>query len=423
MNYFPEYFQKVLTKAEKFMQLGKELYDDTIFALGYQMGNAFAEANSSSPTQQDTHPLLSSNHNTVKNSKKTAFQFTNKELLKMPKDLRKLINSGKIKMHRRQRENGTYEIRCTYNKTPITGSGKTISAAKERFLENLIAKFSHSGIISKKFTYFNDFAELWFETVKKPTVKPNTYKSELSTYQVHIKPYFENIKLKDATPLFIQPLFNSLFQKGITRGSDLTKLLLTQIFNAACSENLIESNPMQYVRVLKYEAQKGKALSYQEESDLLNQLLDPIDRLAIGLLLYTGIRRGELPSLYIKDGFVVVKNSKRKLNQRDSFRKIPITPMLSPYLIGITEQKLYTATHIAPSTLDNHFKSKSPNHHLHELRHTFITRCQECGVPREVVSVWAGHAADRTMTSLVYTHFSHEFMQEQAQKVNYTAKL
>lgn len=79
MNYFPEYFQKVLTKAEKFMQLGKELYDDTIFALGYQMGSTFAEADFSSPIQQDAPPLLSSNHNTVKKSKELAFQFTNKE--------------------------------------------------------------------------------------------------------------------------------------------------------------------------------------------------------------------------------------------------------------------------------------------------------------------------------------------------------
>ena len=40
-------------------------------------------------------------------------------------------------------------------------------------------------------------------------------------------------------------------------------------------------------------------------------------------------------------------------------------------------------------------------------------------VAREVVSVWAGHAADNTQTSNVYTHFSPEFMKAQALKVDY----
>ena len=74
---------------------------------------------------------------------------------------------------------------------------------------------------------------------------------------------------------------------------------------------------------------------------------------------------------------------------------------------------------VRPDALTQAFKRLMPAHHLHELRHTFITRCQECGVPREVVSVWAGHAADGTQTSNVYTHFSREFMREQAQKVDY----
>ncbi len=74
---------------------------------------------------------------------------------------------------------------------------------------------------------------------------------------------------------------------------------------------------------------------------------------------------------------------------------------------------------VRPDALTQAMKRLMPKHHLHELRHTFITRCQECGVPREVVSVWAGHAADNTQTSNVYTHFSQEFMKEQAQKVIY----
>ena len=60
-----------------------------------------------------------------------------------------------------------------------------------------------------------------------------------------------------------------------------------------------------------------------------------------------------------------------------------------------------------------------PGRHLHELRHTFITRCQECGISRELTSVWAGHKADNSMTSTVYTHFSEKFQLSEAQKLDY----
>ena len=59
------------------------------------------------------------------------------------------------------------------------------------------------------------------------------------------------------------------------------------------------------------------------------------------------------------------------------------------------------------------------NHHLHDLRHTFITRAQECGIRREIVSLWAGHKADNTMTSNVYTHFSREYQKAEIMKFDY----
>ena len=54
--------------------------------------------------------------------------------------------------------------------------------------------------------------------------------------------------------------------------------------------------------------------------------------------------------------------------------------------------------------LTKHIKDYLPSHHCHDLRHTFITRAQECGIKRELVSLWAGHAADSSITSTVYTH-------------------
>ncbi|MBQ8725495.1 MAG: hypothetical protein IJY84_00090 [Clostridia bacterium] len=62
-----------------------------------------------------------------------------------------------------------------------------------------------------------------------------------------------------------------------------------------------------------------------------------------------------------------------------------------------------------------------PTHHLHELRHTFITRCQEVGIRREIVSLWAGHVADTSITSTVYTHLekNEQIQLDEIKKFNY----
>ena len=69
------------------------------------------------------------------------------------------------------------------------------------------------------------------------------------------------------------------------------------------------------------------------------------------------------------------------------------------------------------------FKRLFPNHHPHELRYTYITRCKEAGVSGEVVMLWDGHSSDQDVkTSAVdrgYTDYSKEFILSEAEKVNY----
>ena len=64
-----------------------------------------------------------------------------------------------------------------------------------------------------------------------------------------------------------------------------------------------------------------------------------------------------------------------------------------------------------------------PEHHPHELRYTFITRCKECGVNPELVMLWDGHEMDDDVkTSKVdrgYTDYSNEYQLQEAEKVNY----
>lgn len=346
----------------------------------------------------------------------------------MPSKFREIFNAKWFEKHCRLRENGTYEIRCTINGVALTGSGKDLDSATERFITALLSFVKHRKSQTEqkqevKRVLFCDFAEKWFELVKKPTVKEITYNSSLTVYNAHIKNFFKRAYLDELTAMQIQPLFTKLMEQKKTKTAQNVKVIINQIFKAAIAERLITFNPMDNVKVLKHHSRSGEALTYEEERLFLEKLNTSKFKLTFAIMLFCGMRRAELATAKIDENFVTVTNGKKRLSDVPSERKIPITPMLRPYLKKATKKALREAIGYSCDMLSRAFKELCPDHHLHELRHTFITRCQECGVAREVVSVWAGHAADNTMTSTIYTHFSDIFMISEAKKIDYYNRL
>lgn len=358
------------------------------------------------------------------NSLRKAFEKIHKELRKMPTKFREIFNLEWLEKHTRQKPNGVYEIRCSINKVPISGSGKTLDVAAEDFIRKLVdlERGTQKKSAEDK-TLFVDFAEKWFVVVKKPTVKPNTYESFYAAYTTHIKPYFRGKPIKAITPMEIQPLFTKFIRQKKSKTAQTVKVLLNQIFKSAVAERIIPQNPMDGVQVLKHQPKKGTALTLVEEREFLQSIKGSRYELAFAFLLFGGMRRGELHSVKVDGEFLSVLDGKVRIAQEQTIRKVPITPMLQRYLTGASKSQIKEALAYNIEMLTRYFKVFCPSHHLHELRHTFITRCQECGVPREVVSVWAGHAADKTMTSTVYTHFADDFMISEGKKVDYYNRL
>ena len=108
--------------------------------------------------------------------------------------------------------------------------------------------------------------------------------------------------------------------------------------------------------------------------------------------------------------------TKERLGQNVVLRKIPFTPQVKKALPYIDFEK---AKNTNLNTISTRMKRLLPNHHPHELRHTFISRCKEAGVASEVVSIWAGHSLSGTITSTVYTHYSEVFQLKEAEKIVY----
>lgn len=345
----------------------------------------------------------------------------------MPKHLRNKFENQKNISYRE--ETGVYEIRKQIDGVSYFGSSKNRDEAVRKFLQDVrnggkpargkTAPAPAEIEAPKVHPPFNDVAAQWLE-LRKPIIKATTYEHYESVFRANIFPAYAGRKIDELKQSDCQELINRYIDCRKYRTADKIYQTLKAVFEFALGEELIERSPMRFVKPPKYEEQNGVALTLEEEREFValvkGSKCAPEIKAALMFLLYTGIRRSELAGARIEGDFVSVVCSKMRKGFRERRRLIPITPMLARWLPGIDLDEL---RNVRPDALTQAMKRLMPSHHLHELRHTFITRCQECGVPREVVSVWAGHAADNTQTSNVYTHFSPEFMKKEAQKVIY----
>ena len=123
------------------------------------------------------------------------------------------------------------------------------------------------------------------------------------------------------------------------------------------------------------------------------------------------MRPNEYYSAKIEGDFIVTVNSKRK-NGKVEYKKIPIIPLLKPYLEGVTELKFYGS-----NRLRERFRTVFKNHKIYDLRTTFYTRCCECGVADVARAEFVGHSLGKLADA--YTDLSDVFLLKEGQKLNY----
>lgn len=324
--------------------------------------------------------------------------------MRMPRKFRKIFQSDKHSAHVRRKDGDVYEIRMQIDGYRITASAKHLDVAKERFIKKLREYTKHTPTLKMKKPFFVDYAQQWMETVKKPYVKENTFKMYTQVFNAYISPRFAGRKLEGITSFELQAFINEFCTAEKNRTAQKVALFLSALFDYAVDDGILARSPMKRVVVARYEEEHGSALTIEEEKMLIQSFLESptVYAQAYVFMIYTGIRRGELASVEITDGWISVENGKQRKGVKSKRRKLPVAPMLALHLEKIDLQAI---KRIALQQLTKHIKDFFPSHHCHDLRHTFITRAQECGIKRELVSLWAGHMADSSLTSSVYTHF------------------
>ena len=367
------------------------------------------------------------NRETFDKGSKSGFKFTKQEIKAMPNYIKKIFIANNYIVNYRITSNGYYEARIRRKNMYIEASGRDFETMRRRFIDRLTSYYDRSDekhqqqikeVKTADKVLFTDYAEDWLK-IKEQTTKPSTFKEYERSYRVDLAPIFTKRTLSDITRSDLQTYLFGIIKEGKHRKAEKLALMLNCIFDMAAEDYDITS-PMRKVVLPSYQCKSGQTLTKDEEERLVKYCLTHKDvegTDALLVLLFFGLRKSELKSLrIIDDNWLECETSKERLGQNVVLRKIPFTPAAKKVIPYIDFEKAKNAN---LNTVATRMKRLFSNHHPHELRHTFITRCKECGVQSEVVSIWAGHSLSGTITTTVYTHYSDEFQLKEAEKVNY----
>ena len=350
----------------------------------------------------------------ISSSVSSKLTFSQKEIALMPKTFKKEFRTDGCTAHVRKRKCGkntyTYDIRYNRNGYSICVTNKNLETAKQLFIE----KLKTAERVCKSHTdckTLDEFTTYYFEKFRKPKVAELTYKIDCMRYRNHIKPKLGSMPLQKVSPAHCQTIIDTLTKDGKGKTANEVYSLLSIIFKGAIAHKLIKDNPLAIVVKEKYESKHGSALSKEEELKLLTAYKGTKYEVLFALALYTGLRPNEYKTATIESDFIVAVNSKRK-TKKVEYKRIPITPMLAPYLTDIERFEFPSE-----QVMRDRFNEILPHHILYDLRTTFYTRCKECGIADAAHDEFVGHSLGALGNA--YTDLSDEYLLREGEKFKY----
>ena len=355
----------------------------------------------------------------------------------MGKDLRgKEIGEGV-----RQRKDGKYvaRFRSKSGNRPERTFNKLADA--KRWLTDSKYEEEHNSVFAGSNMTVDTWFNYWITNIKANHVKESTLNTYISNYKNWIKGVIGNMLLKDVKPIHCQEVLNR--KEGCAKGtSQVIKNLMHDMFSSAEENEFMLKCPV--TRMVKTSGTPPKdkyVLKVEEEEILLKALKKTKGYNIFALTLQTGMRVGEITGLKWSDVDFnqktitvnrTIKYSKKEQRYietspktQNGYRSIPLTdkaieillnqkkkrrppkktiPLAYYDYIFLTTEGMPVAISHLDDVLDKYCKRLNiPHISMHNLRHTFATRCIEAGMRPKTVQTILGHK-DITLTMNLYVH-------------------
>jgi len=266
-----------------------------------------------------------------------------------------------------------------------------------------------------------EWLSLWFTTYKKPVLKTYSLRNIEQMIRLHTPAWLKEIPLQDVNPLQLDFALSSIKQ---TRTRVYVRQVWFSAFLKAVKLGIITRNVVELTEPIRHNKKRGNALTIDEQQKFIFSLDGKSIKWLMLFYLYSGVRRTEALTLRWADinelqGVILIRGTKTQ----DSFRNIFLTEDLRLILneqrkISYSKNKEFVFP-FAPCYVSHAFKKLCPTHRLHDLRHTYITRCAESGVNVNVCQQLVGHSTPQ-MTLTVYTHVLDDFKRKEASKFTLT---
>jgi integrase len=273
---------------------------------------------------------------------------------------------------------------------------------------------------------FGEYAEKWYARRCRAVIKPlapTTAAKYRRLLDFHILPTFKDRKIGQITPNDIQDWWDGIAREHRSTASDGYRLLST-IYNSAIKDRLITSSPCEIQGAAVMPREDRPTVKVEE----LQRAIDstpPRFRLAYLLAAGCALRRGEVLGLRrrsvdladnsisitetwvaVLGGRPVLKDPKSKAGTRKLYMPENVAVAMAEHLERFVGPEpdawlfgTKTGTVVSPRNLSRAWdkaraKAGRTDLHLHDLRHTALTKAAQAGATGAELRRMGGHSTD-----------------------------
>jgi integrase len=290
-----------------------------------------------------------------------------------------------------------------------------------------------------------DYLDYWLEQFVKASKRPKTYQLYEMTARLYIKPTLGKRSLTALSVPLVQGVLNKLLDDGRSvRMVQAVRTTLSAALTRAQREELVNRNVARLVELPQYVRKEIRPWSLDEAKQFLTAAAGDRLFMAFTMLLFYGLRSGEVRGLRWCDidrvqGVIHVTRQLQRIEHELTLvpvktnsgkRDLPLVGRVAGYLdeyrqqqtalrgtyanwagSGDDQELIFTTAVGTPIEARNFVRTfwKICNRHglriikLHHLRHTAATLLKDLGVPARDVQLILGHASS-WMTEQIYQH-------------------